>query len=103
MLAKHRDVAEDKLDAWSVNRTMIQSTVTFWGAEKDKDGMPKPYHSYFVFASEPWKDQPDAGVASIIGISGGQQVNRHITVDSGGRRTAHDKAVHTLQCVVNEA
>lgn len=46
---------------------MIKVNVKFFGNERDRYGMPKPYHSYLIVSS-PWQ-QENSGVASAIPIS----------------------------------
>ena len=76
---------------------MIKANIKFFGTERDEDGMPKPYHSYFVVSS-PWQ-QNDSGVASVIALSCDTPIPNppHKLVLNGGPGKAFEEILKLLR------
>ena len=67
----------------------MRGNLKAYGSEIGNDGLPSPYQSYMVWATE-LTGLPDPAVASIITLSEGQQFNRQATGRS--EQDAFDRA-----------
>lgn len=61
----------------------------FFGSERDEEGLPSPFYSYQIYASDPGPGGLSA-VATIVSLSG--ESPRHIPLTEGDRRAAMEAA-----------
>lgn len=77
---------------------MITCTIAFYGAENDSYGMPIPYHSYFIIASE-WLIK-NSGIATITPLTDAPLPSQmHFPVTTGGPESAIKKAIEALKSI----
>lgn len=68
---------------------MIKANITFYGIEKDKYGMPKPFNRYYIFVS-PFEDDSSYCIASVINFNGSPLLNNpHIMFKGTSEEALH--------------
>lgn len=77
---------------------MITCTIAFYGSDNDDHGIPKPYHTYLIVASE-WLTE-NSGIATIVPLTEAPTpTDVHYPVQIGGPKSAIEKAIKALEAI----